>query len=141
MITEGCQMVRMYWPRQRHLDNGRDDEEEECVDATGFVSQLPDELWLRILTFLTNYELCLVSLTCRQGQYTIYTITITAQILILHSTRTQSNRLVSTSSLVGSCSVSPVTLCCGAMCLWWVTLCPQPPLSPASSPGKMRLPL
>ena len=49
--------------RCESLNNSDDD--DEATDAGEFVSGLPDEIWLKILSHLSNYELCQLSLTCR----------------------------------------------------------------------------
>ena len=48
------------------LEHDHDEEEDCCLDATELVTTLPDEVWIKILAFLTNYELCLVSRTCKE---------------------------------------------------------------------------
>ena len=38
---------------------------EEPVDADLVINYLPDEVWLKLLSYLSSWELCRLSLTCK----------------------------------------------------------------------------
>ena len=42
------------------------EEESEPVSGDLIISSLPDEIWLKVLHLLTAWELCRVSLVCKQ---------------------------------------------------------------------------